>query len=50
MFILLALINSHVLLQPIVCFMSAACPNLDFKNPTFLGQNNEVLTAANMWF
>ena len=35
---------------PIVRFTSAAYPKiLDFKNPAFFGQKNEVLTTANMW-
>ena len=36
--------------QLIVQFMPATCPNLEFKNPTFLGQKNEVSTIANMCF
>ena len=36
--------------QLIVRFASAARPNLELKNPTFLGQKNEVSTTANMWF
>ena len=36
--------------QLIVRFASAARPNLELKNPTFLGQENEVSTTANMRF
>ena len=36
--------------QLIVWFVSAACPNLEFKNPTFWGaKKNEVSTIADMW-
>ena len=31
-----------------VMFVSAACPNLEFKNPTFLGWKNKVSTTASM--
>ena len=33
----------------IVRFTSAAHPNLQFKNPTFLGRKNEVSKTADMW-
>ena len=33
----------------IVQFASAACPNLELENPTFLGWKNEVSTTADMW-
>ena len=36
--------------QLIVWFASAARPNLELKNPTFLGRKNEVSTTANMRF
>ena len=37
--------------QLIVWFVSAACPNLELKNPTFWGaKKNKVSTIADMWF
>ena len=33
----------------IVRFASAARPNLELKNPTFLGRKNEVSKTADMW-
>ena len=34
--------------QSIVWFISAACPNLELKHPTFLGWKNEASTTADM--
>ena len=31
-----------------VWFMSAACPNEVLKNPTFMGQKNEILATVDM--
>ena len=30
--------------------MSAACPNLELKNLTFLGQKNELLTTGDILY
>ena len=35
--------------QLIVRFVSAARPNLELENPTFLGRKNEVSATDNMW-
>ena len=34
--------------QSVVWFAPATRPNLDFKNLTFLGRKNEVLTTADI--
>ena len=35
--------------QLIARFASAARPNLELKNPAFLGRKNEVSKTADMW-
>ena len=56
----LALLGNYILIniyiagglghnQLIVRFASAACPNLELENPTFLGRKNEVSATDNMW-
>ena len=35
--------------QLIARFASAARPNLELENPTFLGRKNEVSATDNMW-
>ena len=49
---LLCLEFPGVRLQSINCYVrsaSAAHPNLELENPSFLGRKNEVSTTADMW-
>ena len=56
----LALLGNYILIkiyiawelgrnQLIVQFASAAHPNLELENPTFLGRKNEVSATDDMW-